>query len=330
MIDRFMSFLLALFLAFLVWLYARSRSLEVLDNVPVPVQIELAHGQAESFDLEVTGPLQVPVSFTGPPSRIRQLRGLLQAGTLKVDSTLVISEDRLNETKYLDTVRVDPSDIHAPPGVTAMVGEGRNRIPVTIRRIVEKRLPVRLEPSSDERVSEVTIEPATVLVRGPLEILNLIRSIPTQAYTLPSAGTAGLGHEVIAAGNVPLVGELEGRPIRTNPETVSVRFTLRAKQKVFELAGVPVHFLCPANFGLRPQYVGNDSSGKVAVRVIGPAMEGNPAVSGFVDLGVPGRDFGPGLYAGEPVRFHLPKNYQLAQDPPLSAPFQLVPNNSSP
>src|SRR5262249_9699701 len=42
MIDRLISFLVALSLAFLVWLYARSREQESLDNVPVPVQISLA------------------------------------------------------------------------------------------------------------------------------------------------------------------------------------------------------------------------------------------------------------------------------------------------
>ena len=69
MLDRLLSALAALSLAFLAWLYVRSRDQEMLDHVPIPVQITLAAGQTEYYELDVTGPSQVPVSFTGPPAR---------------------------------------------------------------------------------------------------------------------------------------------------------------------------------------------------------------------------------------------------------------------
>src|SRR5438105_11141129 len=97
MIDRILSSLVALSLAFLVWLYARSRDQEMLDNVPVPVQISLAPGQAAQYDLEIAGPSHVPVSFAGPPSRIRELRLMLQHGELRVDCTFAVPDDRQNE-----------------------------------------------------------------------------------------------------------------------------------------------------------------------------------------------------------------------------------------
>ena len=59
MADRFFSGVLALSLAFLVWLYARGREQEAIDNVPIPVQLTLAPGQEDHYDLEVTGPSQV-------------------------------------------------------------------------------------------------------------------------------------------------------------------------------------------------------------------------------------------------------------------------------
>ena len=65
MFDRLISSLVALSLAFLVWLYVRSRDQEMLDNVPIPVQIALAPGLDDYYELEVLGPSQVPVSFTG-------------------------------------------------------------------------------------------------------------------------------------------------------------------------------------------------------------------------------------------------------------------------
>src|SRR5262249_44538194 len=73
MYDRLMSSLVALSLAVLIWLYARSRNVETLDSVPIPVQISLAADQASDYEMEMTGASQVPVSFMGTPSRLRGL-----------------------------------------------------------------------------------------------------------------------------------------------------------------------------------------------------------------------------------------------------------------
>src|SRR6516162_9707672 len=86
--DRCISAGVALVLGFLVWLYARSRDQEMMDNVPIPVQIALAPGQGDNYDVEVTGPAQVVASFAGPPSRMRELRSLIQHGELFVQTTV--------------------------------------------------------------------------------------------------------------------------------------------------------------------------------------------------------------------------------------------------
>src|SRR6202795_4551677 len=112
MIDRLISAVVAIILGFLVWLYARSRDQEMLDNVPIPVQIVLAPSQAEHYDLEITGPAQIMASFSGPPSRIRELRGLLQRGEMRVEVSLTVPQDRLEEARYLDTVMIDAADLH--------------------------------------------------------------------------------------------------------------------------------------------------------------------------------------------------------------------------
>ena len=64
MIDRILSSLVALSLALLVWLYARSRDQEILDNVTLPVQISLAEADADHYSLEVNG--------AGPGRRLLQ------------------------------------------------------------------------------------------------------------------------------------------------------------------------------------------------------------------------------------------------------------------
>jgi hypothetical protein len=321
MVDRLISTLVAVSLAVLVWLYARSRDQEMLDNVPIPVQIELAPGQAELYDLEVTGPCQVIASFSGPPSRMRELRDCLHRGELRVEVSLAVPEDRQNESRYLDTVRIDPADVHPPPGVRVLIVEERNRIPVTLRRVIERRLPVHLDHASEERIGQVTLEPAAVLVRGPQEILDRAQFVPTQPFPVTARSNGSPLQEIVTGGLVPLVQEMEGRPIRTSPSAVTARMTLRPRQKVYELRDVPVQFLCPANFPLRPQWQ-SERAGKISLRLVGPASEETPAVVAYIDL-TTGK-FEPGQYADEPLRLQLPKDFQLAQNPPRSATFQLV------
>jgi hypothetical protein len=320
--DRSLSALVALGLAVLVWLYARSRDPEVVENVPIPVEISLAPGQADRYDLEINGPPQVPVSFRGPPSCIRELRGMLQRGELHVTATVVVPEDRQKESSYLDTVRIDAADVQGPPGVTPLVVEGRNRIPVTLRRLVERRLPVRLDPAPDERASKVVVEPARVRVRGPQDILDRLRAIPTEPYLLPTNGDNDSGHEVEVTGPVSLVRELGGRPVRTSPPQVTVHFTLRPRQKVYELTDIPVHFLCPPNFPWRPEMV-DEHRTKVTLQILGPVADGVPIVGAFVDLTA--RKFAPGLYPDELLRLQLPTDCQLAHEAPRAPAFRLVP-----
>jgi hypothetical protein len=321
MIDRLISLTVALSLALLVWLYARSRDQEVLDNVPIPVTIELPPGQAEHFSLEVTGPSQVLMSFTGPPARIRDLRGMLQRGELHVRVTLTMPDDRAEDghylDRYLDTVHIDVADVHAPPGVTPMIIEGRNRIPVTLHRLVERRLPVRLDSSLEDRGGQITLEPATVQVRGPQEVLDRTRFILTQPVAAPPRGE-NPSKAAIAIGPVPLVTEIEGRAVRTTPGAVMVRWA--PKPRVYDVK-VPIHFLCPPNFPLRPKLIGEGRDGEVTVRVQGPDGPEEPKVVAYIDL--THGNFLAGLNH-ESVKLQLPRHFQLAQEPPRPVAFELL------
>lgn len=322
MLDRMLSLLIAVTLACLAWLYARNRDPEVLDNVPVPVQVALVAGQAESYDLELNAPAQVPVSFKGPPSRMRELRQMLQEGGVVVSLILSVPDERKGEAKYLDTLRVDAADVPAPPGVTPMVLEGRNRIPVTLRRVVQRRLPVRLDPPPDDRVNSVRIEPETVLVRGPKVILDRARAVLTQACLLSGGPEGGPEQQQVSLGAVPLVRELDGRPIACVPDAVSVRVTFRSRERVYELAGVRVHFLCPAGFRLRPRFA-DPGSERIGLAVAGPSDREPAGVIAFVDL--TRRPFKPGIYVNESLTVQLPGGYRLVREPAAAPPFELAP-----
>jgi len=321
MADRFLTPVIAIILAFLVWMYSRSRDLEIMDNVPVAVEISLAPGQADLFELEVQGASQVPVSFTGLPSRMWELRRLLQRGELKLQQTIRVPEEHLGDTRIVEVTRLDASTLALPPGVRAVIPEIHGRVPVILRRLIEKRLPVRLDSTVADRLEDVVLEPKEVLVRGPKEVLQDAEWIATQPYNPSARWPGNEAYTPDSPAIVPLVREIAGRPIRTTPGEVAVRYTLRPKQRIYELTQVPVRFLCPANFPYRPQFT-SDREGRITLRVQGPADRNRPPVVAYVDL--TRREFGPGLHAEEPIQVQLPPGFQLAQEQPRLASFRLV------
>jgi hypothetical protein len=312
--------LVALSVACLVWLYTRSRAQTTLDDVQVPVQITLASGTSGNWQLESSGPWRVPVSFTGPPSRIREVRQQVQRGLVQVAVAFSVPEDHQKDSTYRDTVRVEAEAVPTPPGVQAVVPEGRNVIPVTLQRLVERHLPVHLDYAGDLRISSIKMEPATVVVRGPKELLDRARHISTQPYTLPPPQSE-ISSELVARGQVSLVTEIDGHAVQCVPDSVSLRLRAHPRQKTYELTDIPIHFLCPPDFRWRARFA-SPAAGKVTVKMVGPESEEMPPVLAFVDL--THADLGRGRNV-EPLRLQLPKDFQLLQDAPQLVAFHLDP-----
>jgi hypothetical protein len=305
-------------------MYARSRDQETLDNVSVPVQVNVAPAQADHYSAEVVGPSHILASFTGPPTRIRELQGMLQHNEVQVTLSVSVPDERLHEPRYSNTLYVESSDVLVPAGVTPVVLEGRNRIMVTLHRLVERRLPVRFDSVADEPPGKVVLEPATVLVRGPQEVLDRARAIATLPSELPTRPASAWSHGG-AVGRVALVSELEGRPVRVMPNRVTVRVPAQAR-KIYDLADVPIHFLCPSDFTLRPRFF-DERSGRIPLRIEGPAQEEPPKVWAFIDL------TRKGFVAGgnhEPLQIQLPKEFQLTHEAPREVAFELLPGDLGP
>ncbi len=311
----------ALSLAVLVWLYTRSRDQETLDQVQIPVMIQLSPAQRDHYDLEVNGSTRVAVSFAGPVSRIRELRRKLQMGAIQIAITLSVPEERQNEPSYYDSVRIEAAHLPPLPGVTAMVAEEGTKIPYTVHRLVERQLPVRLEYLGEARLTHINLEPPTVRVRGPKAILDGARVITTVPYAVPTVPEATAETEADLRGEAPLVPELGGRPIQLSPRTINFTCKVRPKQKVYQLADVPVHFLCPPGFPWRPRFV-TDQAAKISVRVVGPAGEEPPPVLAFIDLTRANVGQGRNLL---PVRLQLPRDFTAVQESPPLAAFFLDP-----
>jgi hypothetical protein len=208
MFDRLLSVVVAMSLALLVWLYASSRDQEPLNNITVGVQVMLAPRQSEQYELELTDPPQVTASFRGPPARMRELQGMLQRKELHVVKTITVPDERLKESGYRDAVIVEPTDLNAPLGVTTILAEGHNKVEFKLHRLVERRLPVVFVNVREGPTGPIFIEPPTVLVRGPREVLDRVQSIKTKPSELPSRPGAKTVRTVRCPGTIPLSGQL--------------------------------------------------------------------------------------------------------------------------
>ena len=162
------------------------------------------------------------------------------------------------------------------------------------------------------------------MVRGPKELLDRARFIATQPYTVTGSDELATGNEALLRGQVSLLRELEGRPIQVTPASVTFRLRVHPRQKVYELTEVPITFLCPPDFAWQPRF-GCDDAGRITLRLLGPTSEEPPTVQAFVDLTQGNFDGGRNM---EPVRLQLPKDFQLAQEPPRPVAFVLEPTQS--
>jgi hypothetical protein len=302
--------LVALSLAFLCWLYARSRHQESLDDILIPVHVSVVEEDEGRHDVEIAGTNRVLVSFGGPPSCMRELRSQVQRGVVQIKCPLAVPEDKQNESSYRTTMRILAGDVPVPPGVSVTLCEGHDTVPVTVHKIVERPMPVRLETVGEGHISQVKAEPATVLVRGPQDVLDQLRAVPTQPYPLPPAPETAASNESQLRSELSLVKEINGRPIQCSPASVAFRFRLHPRQRTYELADLPIFFLCPPNYPWKPKFA-SPEAGKVTVRVTGPASDDSPQVQAFVDLTQ--GDFEPGRNK-EPLRLQLPRDFQPASE----------------
>lgn len=330
MIDRIFSIAVAVTLAFLIWLHARNRDQEILDNVPIPVTIALSPADAERYSLEVNGPSQILATFTGPPSRLRDLREQIHRGEISLNVVFSAATERSHEARYLDTIRVRNEDLPTFPGVRGAVIVGQNRIPITVRRLIERPLQVRLDHALEDRISQCVLEPATVIVRGPQEVLERMTMISTRPYSLPTNVKTDSAVEVPVSGQIALVREIDGQEVRCEPSMVTVKFQLKPPRRAYKVQ-VPVQFLCSANCPWQPQWVRTgDDAGQITLTIVGPDRgDDPPPVSAFVDL--TGREFQflgdlkPRRYESEPIQLQLPKEYSASCCPPRSEAFLLCP-----
>ena len=218
---------------------------------------------------------------------------------------------------FTETLHVDEDAIAVPVGVKVEIAD--ESVPITVHRVSERMLPVKLEWTGEALVSQIKIEPASVMVRGPKTVLDRASFVPTQPYAVHVNADSQATIEANVREPIALVTELDGRAIQTNP--ISVQFRCRAvpKQKIYELIDVPVHFLAPQASPWKVRF-DSDKESKVTLKLIGPATDQPPPVLAFVDLTRGNLARGRNL---EPLRLQLPKDFQLVQPTTALVTFYL-------
>lgn len=328
MFDRIMTLIVAVGLGFLVWVYIRSRDQDYYER-ELPLVVSVAPSQAEHFTLEQTEPYAIPVVFSGPPSRIREVQTLFRQGALKLHHAIVLPEDKVKDVREATVntvIRLDAATLPVPNGVRADIPEMKKSLNVGLRRIVEVKLPVRLNLLGTGQTDRVVFEPATVMVRGPKEILDRQTSIATEPFAPPPL-EPDKAELQLPATTLRLPGKLGEQLVTVTPSQVQATITLKGPQKLQELTEVPVQFLAPPRFPYRPRFT-SDRADTLTLKIRGPNSELRPEVTAYIDLTQ--RKFGPGLHADEPIQIRLPPGYTLVSQSVARLSIQLDPVETGP
>jgi hypothetical protein len=303
-------------LAFIVWLYMHSRAQQTLEHTQIPVVVHLAPSQRDHFTLELPNVPKATMSFSGPSSRMRELKKKLYRGQVQALVQYMVPEEKQKESTFSDLANLEGAKLSLPPGIMCEWNDTNLSVPVTVHRLVERTLPVKLDFTGDVRVSQIKIEPATVSVRGPKAILDRAQAISTLPFGL--SAPAGEGpkeshpHETVG-----LTTELDGRTVQVTPSQVQVKCKVTPRKRIYEIAELPIRFAIPDQFPWHARFA--EKSGKLSLRVIGPAGEDVPTVRAYIDLAQ--EAFGRGRNVG-PVRIELPKDFELVeQRTPMAAFF---------
>jgi len=310
--------LASIVLAMLVWFYARSRDIETLPQVTVPVRVTLAPGDGQ-FRLETSTSGHngtVKATFTGTRAAITRLRERIAQKAVLVSHQ--ISRPAPGVTaKQTMAVRITPADFSRPPGVTVSLVPGEDTVEVTVVPIRRQRMRVDVDDRSTQRalVQRYVIVPEEVDVEGPADVLAAHRTIRTMPVAVPPAGDG-------PATPVPLMTTLGGRPVTVAPVSVTVSAVLRPRTEPHDVE-VAIGILRPegCRFVVKPESL---TPSTVKIQVRGPVLQEFDPTQVRVILDLTKRPLKAGLQPGEKLVVHLPPGFELVGEPPKVDQFELV------
>lgn len=326
MFDRyFITPIIALGLAFLVWVYMRSRDQEV-QTYPIPVEITLDVQQADRYSFDSKPENQtVRVKFYGLPSRLREVKDKVESKSLVIRHIVRVPAvvDQRQDNDYQEMIQFDSSELTLPLGVHADINPMEGRLLVKLRRMMERTLPIQQSVttgSAQYEVDNIRVEPPTVKVFGPKSTLEQMTQLVLDPWQPRLPSGLSLTEEEVG-GIIYMPSKIKQDLVKITPERVDIRARLKPALRVYELTDVPIAFLCPANFPYRPHFTADRHGTLTQLKVRGP-LNRSPEVRAYIDL-TTRPNLKPGLYPDEAVLIDLPNGYYLAQDPPRLSAFKL-------
>ncbi len=326
MFDRYIiTPIIALGLAFLVWVYLRSRDQEV-QSYPIPIEVSIDPQQLDRYSFDSRPENQtVRVKFLGLPSRLREVKELVEGHNLILRKVVRVPAevDVRQDNDYQEVVQFDSSSLTLPLGVHADINPVEGRLQVKLRRMMERTLqlqPMVTTGTAQYEVDNIRLEPATVKVFGPKSALEQMTQLVLDPWQ-PRLPTGLTMTEEEVTGSVRLPDKIKQESVRTVPDRVEIRARLKPALRVYEMNDVPIAFLCPANFPYRPLFTADRHGAIAQLKIRGP-LNRSPEVRAYIDL-TARPNLKPGLYPDEAIMIDLPNGYYLAQEPPRLSAFKL-------
>ncbi len=203
---------LALGLAVVTWMFITSSRTVETETAETTIEPSVQYNNPAANDLIVLNPvLRVQVRLRGPASLISALN--------PAQVTVVV--DLRDARKGMAEFPLVPSDVVRPQGLEVLSIEP-NLLELEIDRVASEIRPVapRLsgEPAAGAIAGTPTVEPPTVLVRGPESILATIESLATRPVRL-EGHALDFEEQALIVSPSPLVQILQ-------PSVVTVRVPL--------------------------------------------------------------------------------------------------------
>lgn len=328
MFDRyFITPIIALGLAFLVWVYLRSRDQEV-QSYPIPIEISLDPQQQDRYSFDGKPENQtVRVKFYGLPSRLREVKDQVESRSIVLRHMVKVPQvvDQRQDNEYQEVIQFDGSSMTLPLGVHADINPVEGRMQIKLRRMMERTLELQQNVTTGSPqylVDNIRLEPATIKVIGPKSVLEQMDQLLLEPWQ-PRLPTGLTMTEEEVRGFIQLPNKIKQEVVKMVPERVEITARLKPALKEYELSDVPISFLCPPNFAYRPVFT-SDRLGYIAkLKVRGP-MNRTPEVKAYVDLTTKqSQNLKTGLYADEAIMLDLPEGFYLAQPQPKLSTYRL-------
>jgi len=239
-------------------------------------------------------PKGIDVQVSGPKSTIQALK----------DRTLQYELDLSDKQIGNLTFPINKDHISLPPDVTIKKIKP-SFLTVSIEKESIKIVPVHIallgKPSAGHIISEMTVTPASVTLKGPKSQLDPIKEVHTKPVDINGAFESFKKETTLdlAQGIQSTIGS----------ESVLVELTIQEKVAIREFENIPVK-------GINTKYTYHISPTEIEIKIKGPineldALDANKTINVHIDL----NGLQPGIYM-KPAVILLPVNIVLIQVEP--------------